>query len=67
MRILQERTEYGDGLYDEWGPFLPEGRPVDTYGWKARDFTQFVREFNRMAKARGDRTRLRSVEIDQEW
>jgi len=68
-RRLEQQTTFalrdGDTMKTEWEPFTGEGREVpDTHGWKTADFTAFCREWNRAAKARGDMTRVRSVESE---
>lgn len=60
-RRLEQTTFYAGGWHDEWAPYTE----VDTWGWRDSDFARFVREFNRQAKARGDNTRLRSVEDEE--
>lgn len=62
-RHLEQTTLYPGGWRDEWAPFAD----VDTYGWRDADFTRYVRDFNREAKSRGDNTRLRSVEDENEF
>lgn len=61
-RRLEQRTEWPNGLVDEWHPYEPDG--LDTSGWSASEFRTFVRDENRKFKAKGDWTRLRSVEND---
>jgi hypothetical protein len=64
-RKIESTTFYGtDGWHDEWSTYLPEGRPVNTWGWSDKDFTTYVREQNRKFKAAGNGTRLRSVSTD---
>jgi len=64
MRRIEERNEYPEGWADEWGPFSGH---VDTYGWRDKDFREFVREFNKRQKALGNYTRIRSVEDDSSF
>jgi hypothetical protein len=68
-RRLEQSTLYpmGDGstMRSDWEPFTGEGGEApDTHGWKDGDYREFVRSWNKAAKARGDNTRLRSVEND---
>lgn len=63
-RKLEERVDYGGGTFDEWGPYT--GR-VNVHGWSDKQIKEFVRDANKAAKARGDGTRLRSVETDDFW
>ena len=64
MRRLEERVEYGNGITDEWAPYTGS---ENTRGWSDADFRRFVREQNRIARERGDGTRLRSVEDEDGW
>ena len=67
MRALEQRCAYpqSDGfvMYDEWHPY----NEIDTYGWRDKDFAEFVREENKRRKLRGDNVRLRSVYVDREY
>ena len=66
MRHLEQTTLYpqpdGEVWQDEWAPY----QGPDTSRWVASSFKAFVRRFNRDAKQRGDNTRLRSVETEEE-
>lgn len=67
MRRIEQRTVYSSDLADEWGPADEEtkraaARECDS----AESFRRFVRDWNARAKARGDRTRIRSVEVEED-
>jgi hypothetical protein len=63
-RRLEERQLLGDGWKTEWEPYKPED--VDMTVWRDKDFADYVRRENAARKKRGDSTRLRSVEVDDE-
>jgi len=67
-RRLEQRTYYpGVDLYDEWQPVDVEQEHMpDVALLSDVEIVQVVRSWNREAKARGDNTRIRSVEIDEE-
>ena len=67
MRRLEQRVEYGNGLVDEWAPVAEETECwSDLWGMTGRDVADFVRRWNREARARGDNTRIRSVDVEEE-
>jgi hypothetical protein len=67
MRRLEQRVDYGNGLVEEWEPVpLETEHWPDLWGMTAVEVSTFVRKWNRDAKARGDRTRIRSVEVEED-
>ena len=52
----------GTVMHDEWEPFNEQ---ADTHGWSDLYFRAFVTAWNRAAKARGDNTRIRSVDDEE--
>lgn len=65
-RKLEEQTDYGNGVKDEWMPAHADGHDTGHLRTDA-DWRRYVREWNKAAKARGDMTRIRSVEDTSEW
>jgi hypothetical protein len=65
-RRIEQRTDYGNGFTDEWGPADEETqRAARRFCYSEDDYRRFVRNWNSAAKARGDGTRIRSVENDE--
>lgn len=65
-RRLEQRTVYAPDLADEWEPVSKESEHwPDLWGMTADEVAAFVRKWNREAKARGDNTRIRSVEDEE--
>jgi hypothetical protein len=67
-RRLEQRTYYpGVDLYDEWEPVNAEQEHMpDVTLLSDADVAQVVRKWNAEAKARGDNTRIRSVDDSEE-
>ena len=67
-RRIESRVDYGNGLVDEWGPADHEtDREFSRAVYTEKDARDFVRAWNKAAKARGDNTRVRSVQDENEW
>ena len=58
MRIIQERCEYGNGIYDEWQPSSVVITGSDT------EVMQAVRKLNAEQKRIGSNIRYRSISDD---
>jgi hypothetical protein len=73
-RIIEERTIYsftasgGVDLANEWGPAHEDTLSAFRRAYNGSDAsaTKFVRAWNAAAKARGDNTRIRSREEEEE-
>lgn len=66
-RRIEEQTTYGDtGIRDEWMPAHRDSHDLRSLRTDA-DYRRYVREWNKRAKAEGGMTRIRSVEVDDEY
>lgn len=65
-RRIEQRVVYAPDLADEWGPADDETQNAANRECVTdKDFVRFVRTWNAAARARGDSTRIRSVEEEE--
>lgn len=62
-RVLQERCVFPNGISTDWDVSTVQV-PHNGWGMDDKAWSRFVRDLNAKAKADGDFTRFRSVEVD---